>query len=92
MDIQPLTLAVIEKFRDAGGYTDLEEKNLFKSIHKALNLVYQKNFYTTQQRLKDEERRGIFPDKDKYEKEYKAVEDLVFAYANKLAAVEKHEV
>jgi hypothetical protein len=92
MDTQVLVVAVMEKFREAGGYTDLDDKALYKSIKKAIDYTYQKNFYETQKRIKDDERRGIFPDEKRYEKDYTAVEDVVFAYANKLAATQRGEI
>lgn len=92
MDIQALTGLVISKFKEAGGYSELEEKDLFKSIFKFLDMQYRKNFYITQQRLKDEEKRGIFMTKEKYEMAYLEVEDIVMGYANKLAATDKAEI
>lgn len=92
MDIQDLATLVMQKFKEAGGYSELEDKALLKNIYKALNIQYQKNFYFAKKKIKEDEARGIVLDKDKYDKQYAAVEDSVIAYANKLAATEKHEV
>lgn len=92
MDITALSTLVIQKFREAGGYSELDDKDLFKSIYKFLDTQYRRHLYIAQKRLQDEEARGIFPDKAKYDAAYVAVEDIVMAYANKLAATDKAEI
>ena len=92
MDITALSSLVIQKFKEAGGYSELEDKDLFKSIYKFLDMQYRKNFYAAQQRLNQEEKIGTFMTKEKYDEAYLEVEDIVMGYANKLAATDKAEV
>ena len=92
MDIQALSALVIQKYKEAGGYSELEDKELFKSIYKYLDLQYRRHSYIAEQKLKDDERRGIFPNKLKYEAAYTAVEDTIMNYANKLAATDRADV
>jgi hypothetical protein len=92
MDIQALTGLVISKFKDAGGYSELEDKELYKAIYKFLDMQYRRNFYAAQQRLSNEEKLGTFMTKEKYEEAYLEVEDIVMGYANKLAATDKAEI
>lgn len=92
MDITSLTGLVISKFKEAGGYSELDDKALYKSIHNYLESQYRRHFYLAQKRLSDDEKCGIFPDKAKYDAAYVEVENIVVTYANKLAAVEKIEV
>lgn len=92
MDIDGLASLVLQKFKEGGGHGDVQEKTLLKSIHGALNLMYRKHFFTAQQRISNEEKQGIYVSKEKYEKEYSAVEDMVMNYANKLAATTKEEI
>ena len=87
-----LALLVVEKFHDAGGYSELDNKKLFSSIRGYLESIYRVNFHKTQKRIESEERQGLFPSKEKYQKEYAAVEDYVMTCANKLAATEKNEI
>lgn len=92
MDLVTLTSLVIEKIKDANGYSELDPKALHKSVHGYLEKIYKKHFYNAQKRLEDEEARGIFPSQAKYKKEYDEVEDIVMVYANKLAATTKDQV
>ena len=92
MDLDTLSLLVIDKFKNSGGYSELDNKLLFNSVRGYLESVYRINFYKTQQRIESEERQGLFPSSEKYKKEYEAVEDLVMACANKLAATTKQEI
>lgn len=92
MDITALAGLVIAKFKESGGYSELDDKALFKSIFASLDAQYRRHFYIAQKRLNDEEKRGIFPDKAKYDAAYIEVENLVVAYANKLAASQKSEI
>lgn len=91
MDISTLSALIIEKIKEAGGYSELSDEALFKSIYGSLNMIYKKHFYIAQQKLESEERQGIFPNKERYKKEYEKVEDYVMAYANKLAATTKEQ-
>jgi hypothetical protein len=92
MDIQALSALVVQKFKEAGGYSELEDKVLFESIFKFLDMQYRRHTYIAQQKIKEDERRGIFPNKAKYDAAYIAVEDIVMAYANKLAATDRADV
>ena len=92
MDLDTLALLVIEKFKEAGGYSELDQKKLFVSIRGYLESIYRVNFHKTQQRIESEERQGFFPSKEKYQKEYAAVEDYVMNCANKLAATSRQEI
>ena len=92
MDITALASIVLQKFKNAGGYSEMADGVLFKSLFQALDGQYRKHFYITQKRLKSEEERGIIVDKAEYDAAYAEVETLVIAYANKLAATEKSEL
>lgn len=92
MDIKDVALLVMERFREANGYSELDNESLFKAIYHYLNHIYQKQMYMTKNRLAEDERRGIFPDAKKYESEYLKVEDYVLAQAMKLAAADRSEI
>lgn len=92
MDLAALTTLIIEKFKDAGGYSELNDEQLFKSIYKYLDAIYRKYFAIAQKKIEEKERMGVFPNQLDYKKEYDLVEDLVMIYANKIAAVTKGEI
>ena len=82
----------MEKFKEAKGYSELDDAQLFKSIHGYLDGIYKKHFYIAQQKIEKDERKGIFPTQEKYKKECDAVEDIVISFANKLAATDPKEI
>lgn len=92
MDIGSLATLVIQKFKTAGGYSELPDKDLYRSIYKFLDKEYRKHFKAAQQALKDEEARGLFPIKENYDAAYIAVEEIVMEYANKLAATDRADI
>ena len=92
MDLNALTSLVVEKFKDAGGYSELDDEQLSKSIHRYLDYIYRRYFNIAKKKIEENERKGIFPNENDYKKEYALVEDLVMVYANKIAAVTKGEV
>lgn len=92
MDLNTLSVLVMEKLKDANLYSELDDKALFKSIYGYLDLAYKRNFYLAKKRIESDELRGIFPNPEKYKKEYDAVEDIVMAQANKLAAITRDQI
>lgn len=92
MDLNTLSALVVEKIKDANGYSELDDKTLFKSIHGYLEMVYQNHFYLAQKKIKNEENCGLSLSKTRYKKEYDSVEDTVMIYANKLAATTKEQI
>ena len=92
MDLQTTAELVIEKFKDAGGYSELPDEDLYQSVYGFLDEIYQKHFAIAQAKIKAEENRGIFPDTKRYETAYAGVEDIVMYYANKLAATDRAEI
>lgn len=92
MDLDTLTSLVIEKFNYAGGYSELDKGQLYKTVKTYLETIYTINIYKTQKRIEAEEKMGIFPNKETYRKEYSAVEDYVMNCANRLAASTKEEI
>ena len=89
MDIQALSALVIQKYKTAGGYMEMTEGKLYKSIFECLDGIYRKHFRIAQETIKAEESLGIFPNEAKYEALYGAVEAIVFDAANDLAATDK---
>lgn len=92
MDLNTLSILVMDKFKDANGYSELDDKQLFKSIYGYLNSVYKRHFYLAQKRIESDEMKGLFPSPEKYKKEYDAVEDIVMVHANKLAATTRDQI
>ena len=92
MNIGALAKLVIEKFKEADGYSELNDKELFKSIYGYLDSIYRKHFEIARKKIKDDESKGIFPDQKEYKERYEGVEDIVMMYANKLAATDKSEI
>lgn len=82
----------MEKLKDANGYSELDNKEMFKSIYGYLNSVYRKHFYFAQKRIEIDELKGIIISSEKYKKEYDRVEDIVMIHANKLAATTKDQI
>lgn len=89
MDLQALSALVVQKYKTAGGYYEMSEQALFKSVHKCLDGIYRKHFRIAQETIKAEEAAGIFPNEAKYQALYEAVESIVFDAANDLAATDK---
>jgi hypothetical protein len=92
VDLNALAALVVEKFKDANGYSELSDEQLHKSVHLYLDSIYRKYFAVAQKKIAEKERAGLFPNSADYKKEYDLVEDLVMIYANKIAAVSKSEV
>ena len=92
MDLQTTAELVIEKFKDAGGYSELPDEELLVSVYGFLEEIYQKHLAIAQAKIKAEENRGIFPDTKRYDAAYQGVEDIVMYYANKLAATDRAEI
>jgi maltose-binding protein MalE len=89
MDIQALAALVVQKYKKAGGYIEMSDQQLYKSVYKCLDQIYRKHFKIAQDTIKLEEASGIFPNEAKYEALYGAVESIVFDAANDLAATDK---
>lgn len=92
MDLNALTTLVVEKFKEAGGYSELSDQELYRSVYKYLDSIYRKFFSVAKKKLEEQERSGISISEADYKKEYEMVEDLVMIYANKIAAVIRSEV
>jgi hypothetical protein len=92
VDLTALTTLIVEKFKDAGGYSELNDQQLFNAIYKYLDAIYRKYFQIAQGKIEKRELDGIPPNQAEYKKEYELVEDLVMVYANKIAAVTKGEI
>jgi hypothetical protein len=92
MDLQTTAELVIEQFKAAGGYSELDDDALYESIYGFLDDIYQKHLAIAQAKIKAEERRGIFPDTRRYDEAYQGVEDIVMHYANRLAATDRAEI
>lgn len=91
MDLASLANLVIEKLKESGVYSELNDEDLQKSVHDYLDHIYRKYMYIAQKKISDSEKQGIFPNQQEYKKQYDMVEDIVMVYANKLAATNRNE-
>ena len=92
MDIKALTKLVIERFKEGRGYSELDDDQLFKSIHRYLDGIYHKYFYIAQKKIEENKNRGNPTGDASYKNEYESVEDTVMSYANKVAAINKSDL
>lgn len=92
MDLTNLSTLILEKIKDANAYSELSDQELFEVIYDYLDAIYKKQFLLAQRRIENAELKGIFPNSEKYKKEYDNVEDIVMTYANKLSAMTKDEL
>ena len=92
MDIEGLSALVLQKIKEVEYYSELDDKALYKSIYKSLDLTYRKNLFEFQKRMRQEEQEGKMADIKKYEKAYEELENIVMTQANKIAASNRSEI
>ena len=92
LDTESLARHVIEKMRESDGYREMSEWQLGKSLVQFFEEELKKEIEITRMELKSEEKKGKFPNLDKYKEKYDAIEKRLFNKAMELGATSKEDL
>lgn len=91
MDIQPYVDLIIDKFRTAKGYSEIEFDKLSKTLFNYLNNIYYKEIEALAIKIDTENELDVLPDIERYKKEHMEIKTRILRKAKEIGMTQKEE-
>lgn len=92
MDIQPYVDLIIDKFKNAKGYSEIEDEKLSKILYSYLNRIYHEEIEALAIKIDTEHELDVWPDLERYKKETMEIKTKILKKTREIAQTKKEKL